>query len=193
MALITPAGSLGPVALGAASAGQPEATIEFELYPAGDFEAKSSSLIGFPYYQKSEGKKQLKAPEKVLVDMCGFDTGIDLRTRHMRRYLDAKRNPVAVIGKIQGKDGEGTAILAYRGVRKTINFEYELEDGYVEVEFEFRIPDLKIEKAISYKGVGVEDEARLRVRFPIGSAPVAAVEYREFVKKTKEECLKRPQ
>ena len=137
-------------------------TAEVELFPAGDFEAKSSGVSG--YMVKKGGKLYLGQPLKVRTD--SFKTGIDLRDEHTHNYMSSKgKHPVIVINKGMGKDGKGIALLSMNGKSQKINFEYEEEGSSIKAKFTIKISDFGIE-GISYKGIGVEDEVAITAVIP---------------------------
>lgn len=139
-----------------------EIAADVELFPAGDFTAKSSSLTG--YMVQKDGKLLLGTPLKVKV--ASFKTGLSLRDDHMKKYMKAKDHPEIIVAKAAGKDGEGVALLKFAGKSKKIKFKYSTSGKKVKVSFPLELSEFGIE-GISYQGVGVEDEVAVKAVVPL--------------------------
>lgn len=135
---------------------------DVELFPAGDFTAKSSSLTG--YMVKKDGKLLLGTPLKVKVD--SFDTGLGLRNDHMKKYMGGSKHPVITVNKAAGKGGEGVALLGMNGKSNKVKFKYNEDGKVVKVSFSIELSKFGVED-ISYQGVGVEDEVEIKAVVPL--------------------------
>jgi len=135
---------------------------DVELFPAGDFTAKSSSLQG--YMVEKDGKLLLGKP--LSVSATSFKTGIDLRDEHMLKYMGAKKNPVIKVSKGMGKGGNGLALLSFNGKSKKTKFSYTKNSGKVQIKLKIKLSDFGVED-ISYQGIGVEDEVVINASVPL--------------------------
>ena len=114
------------------------------------------------------------------VPLANLDTGIGLRNRHMRTYLDAAHFPVAELrvprkaidlpapGKSVEADARG--ILTLHGVSKPCSIRYRVEQGRagyrVHGTTRIDIRDFGIEVP-TYLGVGVEPSVAIQVDFSV--------------------------
>lgn len=135
---------------------------DVELFPAGDFTAKSSGLTG--YMVKKDGKLLLGTPLKVKVD--SFDSGLSLRNTHMKKYMGEKKQPIIIVKKAAGKGGEGVALLGMNGKSNKIKFKYAEDGKVVKISFSIELSKFGIDD-VSYQGVGVEDEVEVKAVVPL--------------------------
>ena len=145
-----------------AGAQSPGIKVDVTLNPVGDFVAETSSLKGFVVKNGEviEGKD-------LRVDLRTLKTKIKLRDEHAQKYLGVDKHPEAIVSIAKGKAGKGKAKLQLNGVEKVVEGSYKIvSDKFVEAEFALKLSDFKIE-GISYKGIGVEDEVRVRAIVPI--------------------------
>lgn len=142
--------------------------MDFSLSPAGAFQARTSDLSGFAYYEGTE----LKATP-IAVRMDTLATGIALRDRHLKERLQADKNPVAKLTEAMGKDGKGEGLLEYRSFKKRVPFSYKVDDTRTRVtaKLDLKISDFGLADEIMYMGVGVDDEVALEVAVPISKTP----------------------
>ncbi|MGE0172478.1 MAG: YceI family protein [Oligoflexales bacterium] len=158
-------GNLLVAFLGAALAGKgfatPEAMAKVTLFPAGSFEAKTSSVIGT---LKKAGTAYTGNEIKIPVET--LKTGISLRDKHLGEKLEAKKFPYIIANNINATGDKGKANIQISGVTKEVDFELkDLGNNTAQVIFTLNLPDFKIE-GISYKGVGVEDKTEVTAIVP---------------------------
>lgn len=135
--------------------------VRLKLSPAGQFQAKTSSLEG---QVKVQGEKVLA--EQIKVDLRTLKTGIELRDKHMKeKYLQVDRYPYAILKTGEGKNGQGQGELEIRGISKPVQGTYSLKGNKVEARFKINLSDYQI-SGIRYMGVGVKDEAEILVTVP---------------------------
>jgi hypothetical protein len=135
---------------------------DVELFPAGDFTAKSSELSG--YMVQKDGALLLGRPLKVKTS--SFKTGIDLRDEHMVKYMGGSKHPYITVSKGMGKGGKGIALVNFNGKDKKVKFEYKISGSSVNVDFKIKISDFGIDD-VSYQGIGVEDEVAIKAKVPL--------------------------
>jgi polyisoprenoid-binding protein YceI len=148
-----------------------ESTVKFEAVgPAGlKINGESSGVKTV----EDAGKVKITAPT------TGFHTGIGLRDKHLRDYLESEKQPEAVLvverSKItlpaSGKaDGSVVAALTLHGVTKPAKVAYHIARGAsdyrVEGEFEVNILDYQIKKPC-YLGVCVGDVVKVSAAFNV--------------------------
>ncbi len=145
--------------------------MDFSLSPAGAFQARTSDLSGFAYFEGT----QLKATP-ITVRMDTLATGIALRDRHLKERLQTDKNPMAKLTEASGKDGKGEGLLEYRSFKKRVPFEYKVDDTRTRVnaKLNLKISDFGLDDEIMYMGVGVEDEIALEVAVPVSKNPPPA-------------------
>lgn len=141
---------------------QPKVEFDVELNPAGDFTARTTSVKGFAVKLSD---KEVEA-RNISVDLKTLDTGIGLRNEHTLKHLDAKNHPEAILVKAKGKNGQGIGILKIKGIEKKIKGIYKINNNELHAEFKIQLEDYDI-KNISYKGIGVSNEVKLRVSVPL--------------------------
>lgn len=151
------------------------------LSPAGDFVAESNQVSGF-VVQNPDGSVQatgIKLPVKSL------NSGISLRDDHMtNKYLEASKYPEIILKIAKGKDGKGEAILIVKDKQAKVSGTYEIKGDKFEASFPVKISAFGIEN-ISYKGIGVDDEAKVEVELPLKKAASIPAPVKPAVKKTK--------
>lgn len=153
------------------------------LTVGGSFEARTKMLSG-----SARPGPQAAAPwvGEFLVQLSGLDTGIALRTQHMREeYLEVDKGPDyarAVLTEIRlaGIDaampsGKGTfsARLRLHGVERPVTGQVELRRSgsgvHVRASFPVALEQFSIATP-RYLGVGVKDEVTVQVSFDTTSA-----------------------
>jgi len=148
-----------------------ESNVKFEAQgPAG---MKISGTSGGVRATEADGKIKIVAPT------TGFRTGIGLRDKHLKEYLESEKHPEAVLvvdrTKItlpSGGDATGTvaADLTIHGVTHPARVSYKIAKsgaGYqVQGNFDVNINDFKIKKPC-YLGVCVGDEVKVFADFTV--------------------------
>lgn len=146
--------------------------LRISLFPAGSFVAKSSKVTGH-----AEVAGDVVTAKDIKVDTKSFDSGIDLRNKHMRQRFDPDKFPHATLVEGRGQGGNGKAKLQVRGITKEVEGTYKVvDDKNVEATFKVKASDFDI-KDVSYMKVGMEDELEVFVRVPVkkgGAAPAPA-------------------
>ncbi len=158
-------------------AGAQQMTASFVMNPVGDFKAKTSAIKGSATQQGDTVHA-----ENIVIDVSTLATGLDLRDKHAKeKYLEMAKYPQIVLVKADGKGGKGQGILKLHGVEHPVSGTYVVKGNMLTADFTIKLSDFKIAE-INYKGVGVEDEAKISVTVPLtaAAAPAAAA-----AKKTK--------
>lgn len=160
--------------LGAAAAVPSEQVYQFNQDGGRvEFEA-----IGRPSLLKIRGKgtgpqgsitvKDGKTVGVLSFDMTSLDTGIEVRTRHMKeRYLHVDKNPKAVLKLESASQGQFSGELELHGVKKPVQGTYTVsseKDGAValQAEFKLKISDFAIEVP-TYAGITISDTTTVQV------------------------------
>jgi hypothetical protein len=137
------------------------AVVAVTLSPAGSFKGKCSKVIGHAY-KTADGV----AAENIQVDLRGMKTGIELRDKHTKRYLEADKHPYAKLIKASGKGGKGKALVEIKGIKREVEGTYKIQGSNLMAQFKLHLPDVKITD-ISYMSVGVEDDVTIDVSVPL--------------------------
>ncbi len=150
-----------------------EVVIVCPLTIGGSFEAKTTTMSG-----ELESRPEGAINGSLHVDLQMLDTGIGLRTRHMReKYLEVQKGPEFATAtlediRVERLDGK-TAIkgmLRLHGIRREVTGTAEIRqaDGgaRVEAQFPVRVSEFDIPKP-SYLGVGVRDEVQVKVSMTV--------------------------
>jgi len=149
----------------------------------GSFEAKTNTLAGTI---KPVSAHPLAYEGNLTVDLRTLDTGIDLRTNHMKdEYLEVGKGTgydTAVlsdihVGDIDPETFQGrtrfTGILSLHGTHKDIAGQADIKhaSGSVRVDaaFPLKLTDYGIAKP-QYLGVGVRDQLDVKVSFVVGQS-----------------------
>ena len=169
--------SSSPAAQGAEwRVGGGEVKVVCPLTVGGSFEARTAALTGTLSLTNSHPPA---FAGELVVDLRTLDTGIDLRSDHMRtEYLDVGRGPgfeAAVLseiglGDVDVETFQGrtvfTGILQLHGAKNQVRGEAAIrrEGGGVRVEASFlvKLADFGIPKP-QYLGVGVKSEVQVKV------------------------------
>lgn len=138
-----------------------EVKINVTLTPAGSFEAVTKKINGYAY-KTATGV----AAQNVLVDVKSLDTDMELRNKHMKERLDAKKYPSVKLIKAIGKDGKGFALIEIKGIKKKYSGTYKINGAELEGTFKVKLSDLGI-KDVSYMSVGVDDEVTVHITLPL--------------------------
>lgn len=149
----------------------------------GSFEARTKKLSGSVSPGSAPTDPWLG---EFVVELSGLDTGIDLRTEHMRNeYLEVNKGPdfaravlsgIRLVGVAADQPaGKGTfsATLRLHGVERPVMGQVELRRSgqglRARASFPLVLEDFKIAKP-RYLGVGVTDEVTVQVSFETTSA-----------------------
>lgn len=136
--------------------------VSFKISPAGNFQAKSSKLVG---KVKKVGDKY--TANDVSLDLSTLDTTIALRDDHMKnKYLEVQKYPKAELSFAEGSGGKGKGKLKVRGIEKPIEGTYTVKGKTLEAKFEISLSEYNI-TGIRYLGAGVKDKAEVTATLPI--------------------------
>jgi polyisoprenoid-binding protein YceI len=117
---------------------------------------------------------------KITVPVTNLKTGIALRDRHLRKYLEADKYPNATLEversklKLPGNDKEvessANGSFTMHGVTKTVKFSYKANrtgsDYHVQGLASIDITDFKVEQPC-YLRVCVDTDVKLKVKFKL--------------------------
>lgn len=146
-----------------------QVTVDVVLNPMGNFKAKTESISGHAIVTGTDVSAQ-----NIKVDLRTLKTGIELRDKHTQKHLRTDKYPEAILSIAKGKNGKGIGRIKINGEEKEIKGTYKIVGKNLQANFSLNLPDFKITD-INYMGVGVEDEVKVQVVIPIGTAtPVAA-------------------
>ncbi len=139
--------------------------------PAGlKIKGKGSTL----HAEEKDGKLRVE------VSLTNLETGMALRDKHLRKYLQTDKFPDATLvvarsalklpDDNQKVDTTGTGQFTLHGVTKTVTFKYKARrtgsDYHVSGKLEVNILDYGIEKPC-YLGVCVDPTVKIRVKFKL--------------------------
>ncbi len=146
-----------------------ELNVDVDLSPAGDFVAKTSSVKGKAFLKKSGGK-ELLAAKGIVIDLRTIKTGVSLRDKHLKKYLEVDKYPTATLIKAKGGNGKGIALIKVKGKKIKVKGDYEINGSELTANFPVKLSQLGI-TGVRYMGVGVKDELKVHVTVPV--APMA--------------------
>lgn len=135
--------------------------VDIVLNPVGDFTATTNNVTGFATVKDGQ-----VTAENIKVNLRTLKTGIKLRDDHTQKYLGVKKQPEAILIKAIGKNGKGKGQLKINGQVQEVDGTYVIKGKELQAEFKITLSGFGIND-ISYKGIGVDDEATIRVRVPI--------------------------
>ncbi|AZZ38392.1 YceI family protein [Bdellovibrio sp. qaytius] len=141
-----------------------QVTVDVVLNPMGNFKAKTDSISGVAEVTGTD-----VSAKNVRVDLRTLKTGIEVRDKHTQKHLHTDKFPEAILSIAKGKNGKGIGRISINGQEKEIKGTYKIVGKNLEADFSLNLPDFKITD-INYMGVGVEDEVKLHVIIPIGTA-----------------------
>ena len=159
-------------------AGQADVRVTCPLTIGGSFQAKTSALSGL---LTPSGSHPPSYDGSLAVDLRALDTGIDLRTDHMReKYLEVDKAPgydKATLSEIDLKgvnpespDGKGTFTGSFmlHGTKKTVSGPVEVRKAgsgvRVKASFPVNLSEYNIPEP-RYLGVGVKNTVQVEVTF----------------------------
>lgn len=118
-----------------------------------------------------------KVEGKFEFELASFDTGMERRTEHMKKYLEVEKYPKATLElksvkpiaawtpkspKVSDADFEG--VMTLHGQNQPVKGKFSInEKGAVEVNFKVKLTDYKIEQP-SFAGVTVQDDVDVTVK-----------------------------
>jgi polyisoprenoid-binding protein YceI len=138
-----------------------EAFADIRLKPANSFKVKSTDVKGF-----ATQKGDIVEAKNIIVGLKNIDTGIGLRDKHTKNYLEVEKYPEAVLVSAKGQGGKGEGIARIHGVEKPISGTYKINGDKLTAEFPIKLSDFGI-KEIKYMVVSVVDDAKITVTVPI--------------------------
>lgn len=148
------------------------ASVSFDLFPAGDFTAKSTKLIG-KISKKIKGSQMVLTAKNIKVPIKSLDSGIALRDEHLQKRLNPKKSKYITLVsgtakmKKNAKSGTGTGTFMINGVKKKLPFKVAKVTGdSVTVDLMMKMTDFKLSKA-SYAGIGVKDQIAVSATIPL--------------------------
>ena len=161
-------------------AGQADVRIACPMTIGGSFQAKTSALSGLLTPSSSHPPTY---DGSLAIDLRTLDTGIDLRTEHMReKYLEVDKGPdyeKATLSEIDLKglvpdapEGKGsfTGTLMLHGTKKAVGGPAEIRkagSGFrVKASFPVNLSDFNIPEP-RYLGVGVKNTVQAEVTFAV--------------------------
>lgn len=153
---------------------EPHMELRVSLFPAGSFVAKTSKVKGH-----AELNGSTVTAKNITVPTGSFDSGIELRNKHMKQRFETEKFPEAELLEAVGRDGKGRGKVKVKGITKDVEGSYKLvnDDKELEATFKTKASEFNI-KDVSYMKVGMEDELEIFVRVPVqkggGAAPADA-------------------
>lgn len=152
-----------------ASAQNGGVAIDVTLTPAGSFQAKTEKVSGTAYKTPDGGV----AAENVTVAMTTLATGIELRDKHTKKYLEAEKFPTAKLIKATGKDGKGVATIEIKGKQQKVNGTYKIDGNTLKASFKVHLPNVNI-TGVKYMGIGVAEDVVVNISLPLGAPRATA-------------------
>ena len=134
----------------------PAVMVNVELFPVGSFTMTAPQVEG-------RGRKQANAfsAAELKVAVASLDTGIQLRTTHLKQHLKADSFPYITAKNILARNQHGSADLTIRDVTQKVTFTYvDLGNGSAQATFKLNLPSFNL-TGIKYLGVGVQDEVEV--------------------------------
>lgn len=138
-----------------------QASVDVTLNPAGSFKGKTSDVKGFATKKGDE-----VTATNIVVDLRNLKTGVTLRDKHTKKYLETDKHPQAVLVSATGKGGKGTGIIKIKGVEKNIAGTYKISGNVLNATFPLTLSDFGI-TGIKYMGIGVEDQVKVQISVPV--------------------------
>lgn len=157
--------SLVSLNLAANEAGTAKAYLK--MFPAGDFVADIKGMQGSVTVNGDS-----YSAKNITLDLNTLKTGMEVRDNHAKdKYLEVKKFPTVTLVEATGTGGKGTGKIKIKEKVNTVSGTYTVDAAKKALTAEFRIKlsEFGIE-GISYRGLGVEDEAKIVVVAPIAEA-----------------------
>ncbi len=153
--------------------------IKVTLSPTGSFVAHTSSITGEVLL-----KGDRVSSNNIKIKMDTFETGIGLRDKHFKKYVEAEKYPQAILIMAEGSQGKGKGTIQVKGKEKPVAGTYKVVGQELEATFPVKASDFGITD-ISYMGVGVEDDLVVVVKVPVKVSEVPVKVPKVPVKKAK--------
>lgn len=132
------------------------------LSPVGNFVAKSNKIKG-----KAVQTGEAVSATDIRLDLNSLTTGMSLRDRHAKKYLETEKYPEAILLSANGKSGKGKGRLRLKGVERDIEGTYRIVDGrFLQAEFPIKLSEFSI-SGINYRGIGVKDDVKIDITVPL--------------------------
>jgi polyisoprenoid-binding protein YceI len=138
-----------------------EAEVGISLSPAGSFKVKSSKVTGTAAVKGND-----VSAENIVVDLTEIETGIGVRNEHTKKHLEVEKYPTATLISATGSGGKGHGRVKIHNIESDVDGTYEIKDNKLMAEFNIVLSKFGITN-IKYMGVGVKDEATIRVTVPL--------------------------
>lgn len=137
--------------------------VELKLSPAGSFTAKCNTISG-KIQKNSDGKIMA---ENMRMNVSCLKTGIGLRDQHMKeKYLEVNNYPEIVLSQAMGQNEIGKGTFLIKDKKIEVSGKYTEDGKKIKAEFPISLSQIGIDK-IKYMGVGVKDEAIVKVEAPL--------------------------
>ncbi len=144
-----------------------ELNVDVDLSPAGDFVAKTTSIKGTALKMNKNGK-DFFAAKNIEIDLRTIKTGVSLRDKHLKKYLEVDKYPKATLIKAQGANGKGIALINIKGKKIKVKGQLEVKGNQLTAHFPITLTELGIE-GVRYMGVGVKDKLQVHVTVPVAA------------------------
>ncbi len=142
------------------------AKFSVKLSPAGGFVGNSTEVKG----NAVKGPDGTVSAQNITVNLSRLKTGMNLRDEHTKKYLETTNFPEAILLSAQGKNGKGTGQIKIKGIEKTIQGTYVIQENTLQAKFPLKLSEFNI-KGIRYMGVGVKDEIQVEISVPLKTGP----------------------
>lgn len=139
-----------------------QVNVQVGLSPAGSFEIEAPRVRG---QVRADGNGGHQA-DQLRLAVSSMKTGIELRDEHLHDRLKSKEHPQIIVTNAKGSGGRGTADIEVAGVKRPISFNYREQGRQIEVTFDLNLKEFNI-SGISYMGVGVRDQIRVKAMVPV--------------------------
>lgn len=140
-----------------------ELSASVTVNPVGDFTVE---IRDFEAHVKV--KENSYSADKFDIPWSSLSTGMALRDKHALKYVNADKYPNIEVIQALGKNGQGVAKIKFNNVEKIIKGKYTLENSTLIAEFSIILSEFNI-KDISFKGAGVNDEVKVKMKVPIAN------------------------
>lgn len=105
--------------------------------------------------------------DRLSVSVDSFKTENSLRDLHLAKFLaggSALPHPRIDIINLVGKQNKAKATIVINGVSKDLNLDYIEQSSYVQVTFNLKTSDFKLETP-NYLGVKVSEDVKVEVKY----------------------------
>lgn len=146
------------------------AKVYLKMFPAGDFVADIKGMQGNVTVNGDS-----YTAKNLTLDLNTLKTGMEVRDGHAKdKYLEVKKFPTVTLVEASGVGGKGTGKIKIKDKTNPVTGTYTVDAAkkFLTAEFKILLSEYGIE-GISYRGLGVEDEAKIVVVAPIATAAPA--------------------